>query len=736
MTTFPTGGVKPLSLQKALERGYWNAAVPSTCVVPLQQHVGSRLDATVKPGDLVREGMVIADSSSRLAVPIHAPIPGRVVSAGRTVLFDGSESQSLAIELDGEFDRLGKKHEPLPWNDRDAKSLLSLIRAGGVVCSPRSAVPAHLHLQRRRSHATPYLVLDLAETEPYLSADVELCAAEPQAVLEGLRIVARIVEAREVCIVASREYGYAVKALRAVSDGSFPRIHRVAHRYSANTTREVRRRIGLSADGEDEDLVIISPSTAFGIYEAVVYRKPQIDRVVAVGGGAVKRPAHVRVRIGTAIADVIEECGGLIAVPERIMADGTLTGRVVSNINAPITKTTAAIVALTPDEVNAEPEEPLASHEERARSCSLALNPLFLNAAAFDGRYDSPSVSIADGVEGDGHVRFHPADDDAVDAVREACTAATLADPLHPHSFRMLVSRGVYLRLSLALAFPVLVGALRLGASAIPLIVAGLLGAFLAELAVGIATNRPGSGVRNGRTLYYGLLVVALSPVDIPPSFVAAAAAITVLFGVWLPGGPGAGWLHPVAVGLALVPAFYDVGPWARLGDTLPTMLTAFESGAFFQTVQNRVFIPLGMRVPPDALLAIVGLDGGAGIGFTSGLLIPLLASALIVFGEDLVPVVLPVTYFCGFVLCVRLAGGDVFAAMLSTNVALIGLAGLADPGIRPVKVWMIALFGLLAGSCTGLLTAWNGTPVPAVVGLLIVGSFRPLLNVVSTQRA
>ena len=65
-----------------LESGYWNAAVPPVCVVPLQQHVGSVLEPLVSVGDIVREGMVIATGVDRLAVPLHAPVPG-VVKIGR-----------------------------------------------------------------------------------------------------------------------------------------------------------------------------------------------------------------------------------------------------------------------------------------------------------------------------------------------------------------------------------------------------------------------------------------------------------------------------------------------------------------------------------------------------------------------------------------------------------------------------------------------------------------------------
>ncbi len=396
MINLDNTGVRPLPENRKLEHGFWNAAVPTNCVVPLQQHAGSSLRPLVSVGSTVREGMVIADGDSRLSVPVHAPIPGRVTAIGPTTLADGSQSIAVAIELAGEFDRLGRRPDPLPWREKDRQELLSLIRAGGVVATPRAPVPAHLLLRPRRGPGSVVLVLDLAEMEPYLTADAELTATAPDEVLTGLSIASRVLGASDVRVVLTRSAPRLRRAIRTNSVGEEITLRTLPHRYPINDPAILRKRLFPLSGRGDRELVVITPSTAYAIHEAVVYGKPQIERVVAVGGGAVRRPAHVRVRIGTAIAEVLEECGGLIEDPERVVVGGPLTGRSIANVNTPLVKSTAAVLALTRSEVRSGKQEPCIGCGACVRACPVALDPILLSNLVESGRFDE---AMANGLD-------------------------------------------------------------------------------------------------------------------------------------------------------------------------------------------------------------------------------------------------------------------------------------------------------------------------------------------------
>lgn len=381
-------GVRPVPEHRRLEHGFWNAAVPTRCVVPLYQHAGSAIQPTVSVGDTVREGMVIADSDNRLSVPIHAPIPGRVATIGTTRLSDGTTSPAIGITLAGEFDRLGRRPEPVAWREKTSAEILDAIRAGGVVCGPRSPVPAHLYLRPRRGRKEVVLLLDVAEMEPYMTADLELLVSATDEVMTGLAIAARALGTEDVRTVVGRGFARGRRAIRRHGDGGSIPIVSVPHRYPVNDPVLLKRRLFAMERRAEEhtELVVISPSTAYAVHEAVVYGKPQIERVVAVGGGAVRRPAHVRVRIGTAIAEVLEECGGLTEAPSQIIAGGTITGRVVANVNMPVVKNTAAILALRADEVHAGREEPCVGCGACTRACPVALDPILLHDLVLSGR--------------------------------------------------------------------------------------------------------------------------------------------------------------------------------------------------------------------------------------------------------------------------------------------------------------------------------------------------------------
>jgi electron transport complex protein RnfC len=240
------------------------------------------------------------------------------------------------------------------------------------------------------------LILDVAETEPFLTAGAEIAAVETAAVISGLQIAARILGTEEVHIVVSRGFARAAHALRNTLPPGVARLHMVPHRYPGNTLPALRRTCGLKPGRDDQmPAIAISPATAAAIHEAVVYRKPHIDQVIAVGGSAVPRPAHIRVRHGISVFDVLAECGGLSEEPARIVAGGTLTGRLVTNVTAPVTKGMGAIIALTAEEVRAGAEEPCIGCGACARACPVALNPMLLNHLVLDGQLEQARAAGA-----------------------------------------------------------------------------------------------------------------------------------------------------------------------------------------------------------------------------------------------------------------------------------------------------------------------------------------------------
>ena len=89
------------------------------------------------------------------------------------------------------------------------------------------------------------------------------------------------------------------------------------------------------------------------IYNAVAENIPLIRRIVTITGDCVKTPQNFEVRTGTNYAELVEEAGGLIKEPEKIISGGPMMGKALFDINVPVTKTSSAMLFLSHDDVAA-----------------------------------------------------------------------------------------------------------------------------------------------------------------------------------------------------------------------------------------------------------------------------------------------------------------------------------------------------------------------------------------------
>ncbi|POR05445.1 hypothetical protein AU468_00795 [Alkalispirochaeta sphaeroplastigenens] len=312
--------------------------------------------------------------------------------------------------------------------------------------------------------------------------------------------------------------------------------------------------------------------------------------------------------------------------------------------------------------------------------------------------------------------------------------------PQFPHSFRYLTVHGLYWRLSVAALIPVAAGVVRGGLPALILVVAAVTGAVLADLLAAALLSGQPTLPSEGRSVYLGLVVAALLPVSVDPVIATLASLLTVFAGVWLFGGPGRYWMHPALVGIALA------------GALIPGTGVILEAGgsgifSFFPGLISRVvpsleqvlLEPLGVRVPGEAWSLVLGETALHGSSLTAGLVWPSLLGAMIVFGEDLSPVVTSLLFLVSYLGLVwllgglpqgeGLAGGDPLQALFMTNAVFVLVFLLADPGSRPASWGGMAFFGVLAGALAALFWISRQVAIPATASIFIAGFFVPLVD-------
>ena len=91
-------------------------------------------------------------------------------------------------------------------------------------------------------------------------------------------------------------------------------------------------------------IVVQNVGTVFAIREAVLFRKPLYERYITVSGSLVNRPGNYKVRIGTRISDIVEDCGGLKGEPAKIIMGGPMCGISVYSMDIPVVKGTSGIL--------------------------------------------------------------------------------------------------------------------------------------------------------------------------------------------------------------------------------------------------------------------------------------------------------------------------------------------------------------------------------------------------------
>ena len=349
--SFPRGGLSFEDSSVPSRNSSVTAFLPALSLIPLIQHTGEKAHPVVSVGDTVREGMLVARSSGAGSANIHASVPGRIVKTVDWEMEDGRRNEAFLVKMEGGFEKLGRTQEPTSWENFLPYDIQKLIGEFGVVEMEALGKPVAEIISSFRNVSDPItLVVCCVFDDPWLAADYVLCKERPADIVEGSRIMARAVRANRIVFAFSKDEFEMGEELvsRALLRESSASLLLTGSRYPQHYKRELEHVLREYAKNENFDpgtVLILGPATLAAVNDAVRHRKPVLDRYVAVGGSSVKKPQVMKVRLGSRVGDVFDQCGGFTKTPRCIAIGSPLMGRSVTSLDEPIVKNSFSVFA-------------------------------------------------------------------------------------------------------------------------------------------------------------------------------------------------------------------------------------------------------------------------------------------------------------------------------------------------------------------------------------------------------
>lgn len=358
------------------------AALPEQLVLPVQQHIGEPATPVVAVGDRVLKGQKIADVTTGMGVPVHAPTSGTIEAIEQRPVPhpSGMPDQCIVLRPDGQ-DEWCELHPVGDYKQSERELVLQAIRNAGISGMGGAGFPTDIKLHPPRDRKVDTLILNGAECEPYITADDMTMRERSSDVVAGLQVMAWILRPERCVIAVEDNKPEAIAALREAVNGTQIEIAVIPTKYPSGGEKQLIRVITgqeVPSGGIPADIGVMCQNigTAVAVAGAVFEGRPLISRVVTITGDAVAEPGNFDALIGTPFRDLLRQAGVNASVLDRLVLGGPMMGYTLSSDTVPVIKTTNCLIAATGQELPLPPpEQPCIRCGQCAEACPMELLP-------------------------------------------------------------------------------------------------------------------------------------------------------------------------------------------------------------------------------------------------------------------------------------------------------------------------------------------------------------------------
>lgn len=388
--TFKIGGIHPEENKITAEMPTQMAELPKQAIFPLSQHIGAPAKPVVQRGDKVKVGTLLAEAGGFVSAPIYSSVSGTVAKIDEE--FDATDYRKpvIIVNVEGDeweesIDRSDKLETLADHPELTPEEIVSRVQAAGVTGMGGAGFPTHVKLCPPPTAKAECIIVNAVECEPYITSDYRLMMEHPDEIIAGLELLMKAAKVERGYIGIEENKPEAIKLLtEKTANDSRIEVIPLAQKYPQGGEKQlvdavIHRQVPAPpAIPANVGAIVQNVGTTFAVYEAVMKRKPLIERYTTVTGKRIKRPGNFLVRIGTPFSQLIEACGGMPEGDNKVLAGGPMMGKAVISLNTPVCKGTNSITVISGNEAHRKKVQPCIRCAKCVSVCPMGLAPYLI----------------------------------------------------------------------------------------------------------------------------------------------------------------------------------------------------------------------------------------------------------------------------------------------------------------------------------------------------------------------